>query len=260
MRWRPRLLPADPPELLVYDDPTPCPYLEGRQARMPLRVPTRMLTPAEFAARLRTGDRRQGVLLYRTACPSCRACEPIRIDTAEFTPKQDPATDLPPRPRAPRHRDRPARAHQREGRPLQPPQDRPRPQPRRPSTSTSRATAPSSSTAAATPSRSATAVDGRLIAVAVVDRSETLAVGRLLLLRPRPRTQESPGVYSILKQLRAVPHAGACATSTSASTSPSARRWPTSAATSRTSASSRAAGNASTADTAASTSAYEALL
>lgn len=88
MRWRPRLLPADPPELLVYDDPTPCPYLEGRQARMPLRVPTRMLTHAEFAARLRTGDRRQGVLLYRTACPSCRACEPIRIDTEAFAPSK----------------------------------------------------------------------------------------------------------------------------------------------------------------------------
>jgi len=84
MRWRPRLLPAEPPELLVYDDPTPCPYLEGRQARMPLRVPTRMLSQAEFGQRLRTGDRRQGVLLYRTACPSCRACEPIRIDVALF--------------------------------------------------------------------------------------------------------------------------------------------------------------------------------
>lgn len=88
MRWRPRLLPADPPELLVYDDPTPCPYLDGRQARMPLRVPTRMLSQAEFAERLRTGDRRQGVLLYRTSCPSCRACEPIRIDVEQFEPSK----------------------------------------------------------------------------------------------------------------------------------------------------------------------------
>jgi leucyl-tRNA---protein transferase len=86
MRWRPRLLPAEPPELLVYDEPTPCPYLEGRSARMPLRVPTRMLTGAEFGERLRVGDRRQGVLLYRTACPSCKACEPIRIDVHDFVP------------------------------------------------------------------------------------------------------------------------------------------------------------------------------
>ena len=84
MRWRPRLLPAEPPELLVYDDPTPCPYLEGRQARMPLRVPTRMLSAREFGDRLRAGDRRQGVLLYRTRCPSCKACEPIRIEVDSF--------------------------------------------------------------------------------------------------------------------------------------------------------------------------------
>ncbi len=80
MRWRPRLLPADPPELLVYDEPTACPYLEDRQARMPLRVPTRALSPSEFSMRLAAGDRRQGILLYRTQCPSCRACEPIRLD------------------------------------------------------------------------------------------------------------------------------------------------------------------------------------
>lgn len=86
MRWRPRLLAADPPELLVYDEATACPYLAGRDARMPLRVPTRMLTLQEFAERLRAGDRRQGVLLYRTACPSCQACEPIRIDVQQFEP------------------------------------------------------------------------------------------------------------------------------------------------------------------------------
>ena len=33
MRWRPRLLAADPPELLVYDEATACPYLAGREAR-----------------------------------------------------------------------------------------------------------------------------------------------------------------------------------------------------------------------------------
>ena len=81
---RPHLLPADPPELLVYDEPTPCPYLEGRQAHMPLRVPTRLLSRLEFGERLRQGDRRQGVLLYRTACASCNACEPIRLDVERF--------------------------------------------------------------------------------------------------------------------------------------------------------------------------------
>lgn len=86
MRWRPRLLAAEPPELLVHDEPTPCPYLGEQTARMPLRVPTRMLTGGEFDRRLQVGDRRQGVLLYRTACPSCRACEPIRLDVETFKP------------------------------------------------------------------------------------------------------------------------------------------------------------------------------
>ncbi|MCA9715654.1 MAG: arginyltransferase [Myxococcales bacterium] len=86
MRWRPRLLAAEPPELLVHDEPTPCPYLDQQVARMPLRVPTRMLTGGEFDSRLTIGDRRQGVLLYRTSCPDCRACEPIRLDVERFRP------------------------------------------------------------------------------------------------------------------------------------------------------------------------------
>lgn len=84
MLWRPRLLPTEPPELLVHDEPTPCPYLAEKTARMPLRVPTRALTPGELDRRLQVGDRRQGVLLYRTKCPECQACEPIRIDVPRF--------------------------------------------------------------------------------------------------------------------------------------------------------------------------------
>ncbi|MGB1014027.1 MAG: arginyltransferase [Nannocystaceae bacterium] len=84
MLWRPRLLASEPPELLVHDEPTPCPYLDLKTARMPLRVPTRTLTKPELDRRLEVGDRRQGVLLYQTKCPACRACEPIRIDVPRF--------------------------------------------------------------------------------------------------------------------------------------------------------------------------------
>jgi arginine-tRNA-protein transferase len=59
-------------------------YVDGRIARLPLRLPIRPLTASELETRLTTGDRRQGLLLYRTACPTCRACEPIRIDATEF--------------------------------------------------------------------------------------------------------------------------------------------------------------------------------
>lgn len=81
----PLLVEVDPPELLVYDAPEPCPYLEGRMARMPLRLPVRELEPRELDARLARGDRRHGALFYRPSCPSCRACEPIRLST-EYVP------------------------------------------------------------------------------------------------------------------------------------------------------------------------------
>lgn len=80
----PRLLPGTPPELIVYDKAQRCPYLSHRTARMPLRLPSRPLDREELDARLAAGDRRQGFVLYRTACPSCEACEPIRLDALDF--------------------------------------------------------------------------------------------------------------------------------------------------------------------------------
>lgn len=81
-----RLLPGNPPELIVYDRTQRCPYLPDRIARLPLRLPARPLSGKELDARLEAGDRRQGLVLYRTACPACRACEPIRIDVEHFDP------------------------------------------------------------------------------------------------------------------------------------------------------------------------------
>ena len=83
MRGYPRL-PGNPPEWLVSDEPMRCPYLPEQTARLPLRLPARALRRDEFAQRLEAGDRRQGLLLYRPSCPSCRACEAIRIDVEGF--------------------------------------------------------------------------------------------------------------------------------------------------------------------------------
>lgn len=80
----PPLIDGDPPELLVHDEPSPCPYLQGERARLPMRLPTRPLTREQFSARLREGDRRQGLVLYRPTCPSCDACEAIRIVVEDF--------------------------------------------------------------------------------------------------------------------------------------------------------------------------------
>jgi arginyl-tRNA--protein-N-Asp/Glu arginylyltransferase len=81
VRWNERW----PPELVVYDTTHECPYLPDRRARLPMRLPARMLRPSEVDARFSEGDRRHGPFLYRPECPSCRACEAIRIDVTEFS-------------------------------------------------------------------------------------------------------------------------------------------------------------------------------
>ena len=73
-----------PLERIVYDEPEPCPYLEGKRARMPLRWQFAPVTGEALDASLAAGDRRVGRMLYRTACPDCEACEPIRIPVDEF--------------------------------------------------------------------------------------------------------------------------------------------------------------------------------
>jgi arginine-tRNA-protein transferase len=53
-----------------------------------MRLPARPLTREEFGRRLARGDRRQGLVLYRTHCEPCEACEPIRIRVNEFEPSR----------------------------------------------------------------------------------------------------------------------------------------------------------------------------
>lgn len=80
----PRVVEGNPPELVVYDKEQTCPYLKTKTARLPLRLPSRPLTPTEFGDRLEHGDRRQGFVLYRPSCPGCQACEPIRLSAATY--------------------------------------------------------------------------------------------------------------------------------------------------------------------------------
>jgi arginine-tRNA-protein transferase len=75
-----------PQEIVVFDTPHPCSYLPGRTARLPYRHPIEQLTPDQFDERLAEGDRRSGVFLYRTECPRCRSCQPIRLDVESFRP------------------------------------------------------------------------------------------------------------------------------------------------------------------------------
>ena len=84
----PRRVGSEPTEWVVHDEPSTCVYLPGHVARLPLRLPARPLRREELAKRLREGDRRQGLLLYRPACPGCDACEAIRLDTTSFRPSR----------------------------------------------------------------------------------------------------------------------------------------------------------------------------
>lgn len=71
---------------VVWDQPEACPYLPGQTARLPLRAPRRHLTPEELDRQLEAGDRRTGRMLYKPRCPTCTACEPLRVSLADFTP------------------------------------------------------------------------------------------------------------------------------------------------------------------------------
>lgn len=83
-----RIVPGHPPELIVFDRTSSCPYLPEKPARLPLRLPARNLRPNELDQRLAAGDRRQGPVLYRTSCPDCTACVPLRIDVERFAPSR----------------------------------------------------------------------------------------------------------------------------------------------------------------------------
>ncbi|HEY4185127.1 MAG TPA: arginyltransferase [Polyangia bacterium] len=83
-----RTMAVSPPEIVVHDKEEPCSYLPDRLARQPLRYPLRRLAPAEFDVRLEQGDRRAGTMLYNQACPSCVACEALRVGVTTFVPSR----------------------------------------------------------------------------------------------------------------------------------------------------------------------------
>lgn len=75
-------------EVIAFNSPHPCSYLPERTALLPLRFQRVQVTAEELDACLAAGDRRTGRFLYRTSCPECHACEPIRLDLESFQPNQ----------------------------------------------------------------------------------------------------------------------------------------------------------------------------
>ena len=77
--------PVQRPETRVLQDRfEECIYRPGQVARCPARAPTTPLTPEQLDLLLEEGDQRVGNTVFRTECPFCRACEPVRIDVNTF--------------------------------------------------------------------------------------------------------------------------------------------------------------------------------
>lgn len=68
----------------VVEDPDVCPYLPQQTANMPLCVPTNKVSAPDLDKLLDAGYRRTGYFFYRTECPSCAACEPLRLEVSQF--------------------------------------------------------------------------------------------------------------------------------------------------------------------------------
>lgn len=71
---------------VVWDQVEDCPYLDGQVARLPLRMPMAPVSPDAFDRILDEGERRSGRMVYRTQCPTCTACEPLRVPVRRFQP------------------------------------------------------------------------------------------------------------------------------------------------------------------------------
>lgn len=80
---------AIPPATRVVQDRfEACVYRAGQVARCPARAPLARLSPEGLDVLLAEGDQRVGQTVFRTECPFCHACEPVRIDATTFKPSR----------------------------------------------------------------------------------------------------------------------------------------------------------------------------
>jgi arginine-tRNA-protein transferase len=69
------------------EEPSPCPYLPGRQKRCEYFLADGV-APAELSALLADGWRKFGPYYFRPACEGCRLCLPLRVPTTDFAPSR----------------------------------------------------------------------------------------------------------------------------------------------------------------------------
>lgn len=73
-----------PQTRVVQDRFEECIYRPGQVARCPARLPVQRLSPEQLDMLLEEGDQRVGGTVFRTDCPFCNACEPVRVDVPAF--------------------------------------------------------------------------------------------------------------------------------------------------------------------------------
>ena len=79
-------LAADRLDFLFTTRILPCPYLAGRTERKIVADLAEGRAETDYGRMIRAGYRRSGTIAYRHACPGCRACVPVRLPVAEFSP------------------------------------------------------------------------------------------------------------------------------------------------------------------------------
>jgi arginyl-tRNA--protein-N-Asp/Glu arginylyltransferase len=68
--------------------PTPCHYLPDQLWRLEYRI-VQELQRKEFSRLIKLGWRRFGHMLFRPRCPTCTACQPLRVIVDSFRPDRN---------------------------------------------------------------------------------------------------------------------------------------------------------------------------